>query len=226
MAFPLLKTLSLHLLTERGGFQLHGRAAGERGSIWDRRLPAGREEGMAPCKAPQGVLFWNSVLWTFGKALPYRRVFRSGFFVFDTVVQTRYPFCLVDCLGYNQHCGQDMKILMAYPVLKEAELKDRYQEYHYYSKIGRYFTWGYFQGEDPIFKINLAYFIRRYSPASYTGIFVCFTDCINDILFGYLTGSGMKLPLLTSLRYSTCRMMISGVHFLNGLSRCYLRIQS
>lgn len=29
---------------------------------------------------------------------------------------------------------KNTKIVMAYPVLKEAELKDRYQEYHYYSK--------------------------------------------------------------------------------------------
>lgn len=40
---------------------------------------------------------------------------------------------------------RDMKIVMAYPVLKEAVLKDRYQEYHYYSKKGRYFTWLYYR---------------------------------------------------------------------------------
>lgn len=43
-----------------------------------------------------------------------------------------------------------MKMVMAYPVLKEVALKDEYQEYHYYSKEGRYFTWDYFQVEHPL----------------------------------------------------------------------------
>lgn len=40
---------------------------------------------------------------------------------------------------------KDMKIVMAYPVLKEIHMTGR--EYHYYWKEGKYFTWGYFYME-------------------------------------------------------------------------------
>ncbi|MDE7354449.1 MAG: hypothetical protein K2O06_15565 [Acetatifactor sp.] len=89
-----------------------------------------------------------------------KKISQIDFENLDRVLEVDYhPLGNYECLYQGRAGGlvirflfdyKNMKIVMAYPVLKEAVLKDRYQEYHYYSKKGRYFTWDYFQGEDPL----------------------------------------------------------------------------
>lgn len=65
-----------------------------------------------------------------------------------------YPIKNYECL-YQGKAGnlvirflfdyKDMKIVMAYPVLKEIREMSDHKEYDYYNKEGKYFTWGYFR---------------------------------------------------------------------------------
>ena len=70
-----------------------------------------------------------------------------------------YPIKNFECLYQGRAGGlvirflfdyKDMKIVMAYPVLKEARLPSGYQEYQFYSKGGHYFTYGSFSGKHPL----------------------------------------------------------------------------